>query len=144
MYKEILEQTLRLYDEMPVVIPEKGILAGFIKASFPSNCDLAFQNDNHHFPMGTAFLKYGIKRIADLARVGISDKKTDLQNEMLDGISKVYDTIASYFSKYVTQLNKRISEATDDRERLIRIKIIWIRSVKNRLKALSRVYSFIF
>ena len=67
MYEKILADTLDNYKKMPIVIPQKGIFVGFAREFFCENNE-AFREDNYHFPMGTAFLRYGVKGIADKAR----------------------------------------------------------------------------
>ena len=113
MYSKILKDTLRLYDKLPVIIPEKGVLAGFAREFWCPYSD-AFKSDNHHYPMGTTFLKYGIKGVAKKARRNISPTKNKMENELLEGIAIVYDKIAEYFSKYVSSLDEKIQSANDE------------------------------
>lgn len=122
MYSKILKDTLRLYDKLPVIIPEKGFLVGFAREFWCPYSD-AFRNDNHHYPMGTTFLKYGIKGIARKARRNVSPSKSKMENELLEGIAIVYDKISEYFSKYVASLDELIQKAAEEEKpRLLSIR----------------------
>lgn len=117
MYEKILADTLDNYKKMPIVIPQKGIFVGFAREFFCENNE-AFREDNYHFPMGTAFLRYGVKGIADKARKNACKNNGD-KAELLLGIAEVYDCIAEYFGKYVTVLEDLIQQSNEcERERL--------------------------
>ena len=135
MYSKILKDTLRLYDKLPVIIPEKGVLAGFAREFWCPYSD-AFKSDNHHYPMGTTFLKYGIKGVAKKARRNISPTKNKMENELLEGIAIVYDKIAEYFSKYVSSLDEKIQSANDEeKQRLDKVK-----NIKPKIISMLEIY----
>lgn len=122
MYEEILSETLKCYRELPVVIPQKGVIAGFAKEYVPT-FKKPFAHDNYHYPMGTAFLKYGICGIAKKAEENAARTKSDAQKELLSGIATTYYEIAAYLQRYVTEASERI-QLTDSADEQARLAVI--------------------
>ncbi len=99
MYQSIVENTCAVLDSLPTPIPDSGILAGFGREITLPYQDM-FLNDNYHFPMGTAFLEYGIPGVAEKAAASALTVSDPLRRELLESISLVYRRIGNYFRRY--------------------------------------------
>ena len=114
MYKFILKDTLETIQKLPVVIPERGLIAGFSLDYIPP-INHFFENDNWHYPMGTAFIKYGLSGIIELAHKNKEKVKNEYSFELLDGIEKTYSELIKYLAKYVKKLGELFKSDPQDR-----------------------------
>ena len=130
MYELILEETLKCYAELPVIIPQKGRIAGFAKEYVPASA-APFKLDNYHYPTGTTFLRLGVSGIASLARKNASKMNDEKGRELLLGIAEVYDAVANYFKQYVAEAERQLSLAETDGERAR------LTAIRDNMKTLS-------
>lgn len=120
MYEYVLADTLKILKELPAPIPSKGRIAGIIKEYIanrqPASTGM-FQDDNLHFPMGTAYLTLGIRGVAEKAAESAKKAESPRAVELLNGVVAVYDEISNYLKRYA----KVVSEAAGDDQRLLHI-----------------------
>lgn len=103
MYESVIESTRRVLAGLPTPEPYDGILAGFGNEYTVPDQDM-FLGDNYHYPMGSAYLKYGVIGIAEKAAKQAEAADSAEKKELLQGISIVYREIAAYFSRYAAAL----------------------------------------
>lgn len=118
-YQVILEDSLLVLEKLPVVIPDKGNIAGFTVVPYPGNGPMR-SADNVHYPMGTSFLQYGVNGVADIAAEKSATATDEHGREFMDCVAQVYRAVAKYFSGYVTELTAMIeaADAEAEKERL--------------------------
>lgn len=116
MYETILSSTLQILRELPVPVPQRGRLAGITRQYTAPPVEM-FMNDNYHFPMGTAYLKLGVRGVAQKAAAAALTKTAEDEIALLRGIAAVYEQIGAYFARYA----KAVNEQTDGDDRLGRI-----------------------
>jgi len=64
--KTILNATVSVIENLPMEVPQEGILAGFVHPLLEGR-QLLRKDDNLHYPMGRAFYKFGV--VVDQSRV---------------------------------------------------------------------------
>ncbi len=109
MYKNILFDTLQILEELPVPVPCKGKLAGITRQYMAPPSDM-FMNDNYHFPMGTSYLKLGVKGVAQKAAAVAKTKTAENEIALLTGIAKVYEQIGAYIERYARAVEERAGD----------------------------------
>lgn len=99
MYKIITENTLKVLAALPVTVPAEGSLAGFAGEYMVPDQPM-FMGDNYHYPMGTAYLKFGVVGVSRRAAVSAKNVTDDRNRELLEGIAQVYEAIAAWIARY--------------------------------------------
>ncbi|MBQ7346580.1 MAG: hypothetical protein IJW55_01345 [Clostridia bacterium] len=127
MYESILSNTLDVLKSLIFPIPAQGGIAGSgLKCGNIEWAREMGRSDNHHYPMGTAYLKMGVRGVAEKAAASAKKTESPEKRELLEGISKVYDEIGNSLARYAEEV---YANAGDD-QRLLRI--------ADNLKALSQ------
>lgn len=118
-YQEILQKYLDFIADLPVEIPPEGIIAGFTVYKGSKNFSV-WGNDNLHYPMGTSYLRMGVKGVAEYARKQFPKCETPRETGMLESIAQTYDAIAAYFARYLPVLDEKIAgaEGKEEKQRL--------------------------
>ena len=118
MYEKSLKNSLFVLNALDCPIPETGGIAGVGLVYRDYEITEAMANlDNLHYPMGTAFLKLGIKGIIEKAHNKASEVTDPQSKALLLGIESVYTAVQSFFDRYAQAL---YSAANGD-ERLLHI-----------------------
>lgn len=99
MYKIITENTLKVLAALPVTVPAEGSLAGFAGEYMVPDQPM-FMGDNYHYPMGTAYLKFGVVGVSRRAAASAKNVTDDRNRELLEGIAQVYEAIAAWIARY--------------------------------------------
>lgn len=99
MYKIITENTLQILADLPVTVPVEGSLAG-CTGEYRVPEQPMFLGDNYHYPMGTAYLKFGVMGVARRAADSAKNMSDDRNRALLEGIAKVYEAVAAWFARY--------------------------------------------
>lgn len=131
VYQEIIESTVKIINTLPMPVPKAGRIAG-VTGALDETEDTMFQGDNYHYPMGTAYLKYGLCGVAAKAKEQSAHTADLQQAELLYGIFEVYTAIAAYCGEYAKKIEEAMScgdWSVKDYKRL--------RRIANNLKALS-------
>ena len=115
IYQNILNNNVQTIRSLPVVIPNEGTILGFNHYSSDSTGSFRMY-DNNHYPMGTSYLKFGVRGVAEMAGNGISGDNDEEQNDILIGIRAVYLELAAYFERYIQPLEDKIKETNDKAE----------------------------
>lgn len=90
----------QLFEQYEIVVPDKGILAGFPKAVLPlGSIEEFFSADNMHYPLGDAYLKYGVSGILQLTQNQIT-ADTEETAYYRRGIFRVYSGIQRFIQKH--------------------------------------------
>lgn len=121
-FKTILNATVSVIENLPMEVPQEGILAGFVHPLLEGR-QLLRKDDNLHYPMGRAFYKFGVVGIAEKAALSSEkEDKTELQKELLRGISVTYHTLSAYLERYALVVSKAAGQCEEEeRERLEKI-----------------------
>lgn len=106
MYKTILSSTLKILEGLPFPVPQKGRLAGITRQYMAPPSDM-FMNDNYHFPMGTAYLKLGIRGVAQKAAAVAKTKTDENDVALLSGIAEVYEHVGAYINRYACAVEQQ-------------------------------------
>jgi len=118
-YQQLTENTRLAIRAIPICIPSHSHIAGptLIRNEYR---EALRHNDNLHFPMGTAYLEYGVPGVAALARQTLASCESDRQRGLLSGIAAACDEIAAWFARYVPALDRQIAsaETTSEKSRL--------------------------
>lgn len=99
MYKIITENTLKVLAALPVTVPAEGSLAGFAGEYMVPDQPM-FMGDNYHYPMGTAYLKFGVVGVSRRAAASAKNVTDERNRELLEGIAQVYEAIAAWIARY--------------------------------------------
>lgn len=106
-----------------VEIPEKGLLAGFHEPVFNKDTyRMLFDADNMHYPLGDAFLEYGIPGI-----LRMTEKKQPSDTEETaayrHGIYLVYKEVHCFIQKHAAKAGQLAENENDkeNRDRFLRI-----------------------
>lgn len=123
-YRKEIEKEVEVIKALPVVIPEKGLIAGYAKFLPPMGPFGLMKNDNFHYPMGTTYLEMGISGVRDYARKQMLLQKDKEKKHFYEGIAIVYDEIHNYLLRYVSELNSLLNKEKNKEEidRLTKIK----------------------
>ena len=84
-----VQAQLEVFKTYAIHIPERGVLAGLHKPVFSRNLfKNAFGEDNVHFPMGDAVLKYGVMGVLEMtAKRTVEDTdETALYRQAVHGV----------------------------------------------------------
>lgn len=109
-YRKIAEVTVKTIENLPVIIPEKGTIAG-IEREYDAAESLMTAMDNLHYPMGTSYLTKGVKGVAVYAEEKAKTCSGDA-HALYTGISAIYRAIAEYIGRYETAAAERETNAT--------------------------------
>ncbi len=109
-YASTTEHTINAVRELPVVIPERGAIPGFIFHETPES-DEAIWDDSQHFPMGVSFLSLGVSGVASFAEEKAKTAADADSRELYTGVAQVYREVQEYLKKYLPELNRRINDA---------------------------------
>lgn len=99
MYRTIVENTISIINEMPMPIPVSGSLAGNAGEYLVPDQPM-FSGDNYHYPMGTAYLEYGVQGVAHKAAASAKTAAEPGNRALLEGIERVYLVIAEWIGRY--------------------------------------------
>lgn len=119
-YKDILTDTLAILNELPVVIPDSGLIVGFSREYIAPYNNFAL-NDNFHYPFGTSFLNLGLQGIVDKAKLNKHKFINTIKYDLLEGIELTYLAIIEYIKKYILKIDQLLINESDS-FRLVRIK----------------------
>jgi len=111
MYKTITENTLQVLAALPVTVPAEGSLAGFAGEYMVPDQPM-FMGDNYHYPMGTAYLKFGVVGVSRRAAASAKNVTDDRNRELLEGIAQVYEAIAAWIARYADAVDAAAGEDT--------------------------------
>lgn len=117
-----------LFENYETEIPKEGLLAGFhppiFKWSSMGNPNIwkVFEVDNMHYPMGDAYLKYGIPGILAMTE-NRSAGDTEETAAYRQAIHDVYTSVAEFIDRHiqVAQELMQSSFSNEEKERLSRI-----------------------
>lgn len=112
------QEVFRSYD---IHIPQSGLLAGLHKPVFSKNLfKNAFGEDNVHFPMGDAVLKYGVQGVLELTakRTAEDTEETAVYRQAVHG---VYIGVREFILKHMDRALEMKKERPEDAGRLQKI-----------------------
>ncbi|MBQ9718550.1 MAG: hypothetical protein IJV76_11200, partial [Clostridia bacterium] len=75
------------------------------------------REDNHHYPLGTAFHEYGLPGIASLAENSIKSDSDETARELYEGISAVYRALCGKFSGFSAWILREMDSEADEKKR---------------------------
>ncbi|MDT8719204.1 hypothetical protein IAI10_21360 [Clostridium sp. 19966] len=111
-------------EELPVYIPQDGVIAGprklysdnneFLWKKFSSE-KLFCGFDNYHFPINTSFLNIGYSGIVKKANKQKAEY-TPEQKEFLKSIKLVYEAAIKYIARHVTEAENKLQSSNENRE----------------------------
>ena len=116
MYEDILTASLKTIQAIPMELHVRGGLAGIV-LSHRGEWSMMMAGDNLHFPLGTTYLKQGVRGVAEMAEARAGETEGPVAKEMLLGVGEVYRAIADYFERYA----QVILHAAGENEKLRRI-----------------------
>ena len=124
MYESIVANSLEILAALPTPVPQNGKIAGIVN-EFVAAGTAMFEGDNLHFPLGTTYLRLGVRGVAKQAQENAKKAESAAQKELLESIAVVYNAIGDYFARYA----QAVLVAANGDERLLHI--------ADNLKALS-------
>ena len=80
------------------------------------------REDNHHYPLGTAFHEYGLSGIASLAEKCAIDNSDETVCELYEGIAAVYQALCAKFAGFSAWVLKKM-DSEDDANRKSRMAV---------------------
>ena len=108
---------LNLFEGLEITIPEKGYLAGFHKPFFrKESWEILSEADNMHYPMGDAFLKYGIPGVLKWTAERNSED-TEQTAAYRRGVHEVYEGVREYIHRHEEKAEVMAGQAADEAER---------------------------
>ena len=108
---------LNLFEGLEITIPEKGYLAGFHKPFFrKESWEILSEADNMHYPMGDAFLKYGIPGVLKWTAERNSED-TEQTAAYRRGVHEVYEGVREYIHRHEEKAEAMAGQAADEAER---------------------------
>lgn len=126
--KESVEAYRELFSCFETEIPEEGLLAGFHqplsrdKAIKGAVVQALFELDNMHYPMGNAFLQYGISGIIERTK---ERHPGDTQEAAAyrQGICEIYKEVRAFVARHAGKAEALLESETDpeERKRLLQI-----------------------
>lgn len=118
-----IEDYLRLFynsmEQNPVLIPKSGMLAGW--HSNIENMDGwmdVFAYDNMHYPMGDAFLTYGISGI--ILKIESTCYENETDKKYMDSVLLVYKEIRNFILQHALKANL-LAKKEEDKQRFLQI-----------------------
>lgn len=124
-WEEKIEECVTAYRNLFAVyepeIPKTGLLAGMhqpmMKYHIAKSSEIwrIFETDNMHYPMGDAYLKYGISGIID--RTVSSDDDTWETAAYRQGIHNIYIEIRAFIRRHEQRAVELLKEASDQTEK---------------------------
>ena len=108
-YRDILQAELLALDEIHFELTD-GVYPNIPMAINDRKAPLA-RNDNFHYPLGTTYLTYGFRGVAQIAQEKSKSAVSENAAELYNGISAVYQKIADIFLRAGEKFK---SEATAD------------------------------
>lgn len=146
--QESVDAYRKIYSDYEPEIPKKGLLAGFHTSEFRKAVDrgplggIVYRYDNLHYPLGNAFLHYGISGIVELTRKE-STEDTAETAAYRQGVCEVYQEVKRFIALHADkaqQLSKETEDA-EEKKRLLRIaencRQLTVRAPQNFLEALQ-------
>ena len=109
MYESIVNSTVSVLSDLPTPVPETGRLVGFGREHIVPFQDM-FLGDNYHYPLGTAYLTYGVSGISEKAQARSKEVTDPVRQELLKGISTVYREIADYLKRYAAAVEAKAGD----------------------------------
>lgn len=116
-----VQAQLEVFKTYAIHIPERGVLAGLHKPVFSRNLfKNAFGEDNVHFPMGDAVLKYGVMGVLEMtAKRTVEDTdETALYRQAVHG---VYIGVREFILEHMDRALRMKTERPGDAGRLQKI-----------------------
>ena len=99
MYESIVANSLEILAALPTPVPQNGKIAGIVN-EFVAAGTAMFEGDNLHFPLGTTYLRLGVRGVAKQAQENAKKAESAAQKELLESIAVVYNAIGDYFARY--------------------------------------------
>lgn len=108
---------IKLFAAYGTEIPETGLLAGYHEPVFDKEASwILFETDNMHYPMGDAFLKYGIAGILEMT----AERRPEDTEEAAvyrQGIHRIYRAIRLVIQRHAQKAGQLAGQAADQTER---------------------------
>ena len=100
----------------PVHIPDNGYLAGWIQQNINwKKYRMFFEYDNMHYPMGNAFLKYGISGVLDRFRVLLDQEDGD--KSYIECVISIYGAVLDAIAKHLDKAQQLYHTANENVEK---------------------------
>jgi len=111
-YKDILQAELDAVEALEFELTD-GIFP-MIKRLPHDVVGALIREDNHHYPLGTAFHEYGLSGIASLAENSIHAASDEKTRELYEGISAVYKALAAKFAEFSEWIKDETTRENDE------------------------------
>lgn len=118
---QCVQSQQEVFQSYDIHIPQSGLLAGLHKPVFSKNLfKNAFGEDNVHFPMGDAVLKYGVQGVLELTakRTAEDTEETAVYRQAVHG---VYIGVREFILKHMDRALEMKKERPEDAGRLQKI-----------------------
>ncbi|MDO4331317.1 MAG: pyruvate formate lyase family protein [Eubacteriales bacterium] len=120
--QESVEAYKEIFDCYETEIPEEGLLAGFHRPVLRSRVKSEtirrlYESDNMHYPMGDAFLKYGIGGILERTRER-QPQDTEETAAYRRGVYEIYKEVQAFIVRHAKKAEELAKETEDKKERM--------------------------
>lgn len=143
VWTQKLDRCVQAYEKLfaawEAEIPVSGILAGFHKPVFDKEASwILFETDNMHYPMGDAYLKYGIAGILERTAQR-RPEDTEETAAYRQGVHRIYRKVCSFIQRHALKAKQLAAKEMDpvEKERLEEIAGICAKLTEGRPETFS-------